>query len=45
VKRAGELTQNMYELEYKLPHTKKTYRKRLQMDDEQRKVYGIIHKT
>jgi hypothetical protein len=45
VKRAGELTQNMYELEYKLPHTKKTYRKMLQMDDEQGQLYEIIHKT
>lgn len=43
-KRAAELTHNMYEIEYTLPHSKKTERTILQMDIEQQSLYNIIHK-
>ncbi len=43
-KRAAELTDNMYEIEYILPHSKKKEITILKMDKEQRKLYEIIHK-
>jgi hypothetical protein len=43
VKRAGELTQNMYALEYLAPGAIEHSRKVLGMDDEQRRLFRIIH--
>lgn len=43
-KRAAELTHNMYELEYSLPHSKKKEKKLLKMDDEQQSLYDAIDK-
>lgn len=43
-KRATELTHNMYQIEYTLPHSKKTRKKILKMDQEQAMLYNIIHK-
>ena len=45
VKRAAELTQNMYELEYAAPNSGEIKRRVLKMDDEQQLVYEIIHKS
>lgn len=42
-KRAAELTHNMYELEYTLPDAKTREKTLLKMDDEQRKLYQVIH--
>jgi transposase len=42
--RASELARNMYELEYILPHSKQNKRQLLKMDDEQKLLYGVIHK-
>lgn len=42
-KRAAELTHNMYELNYTLPHSKREKRKALKMDSEQLALYGVIH--
>lgn len=42
--RAGELTHNMYEIEYQLPTSKKKERNLLNMDDEQILLYEVIHK-
>ncbi len=44
-KRATELSQNMYELEYMLPDSGEVRRDLLQMDTEQESVYGVIHKS
>lgn len=44
-KRAGELTHNMYELEYVLPHLKQKKRKVLKMDEEQTLLHTAVHKT
>lgn len=43
-KRAAELTQNMYELEYVLPESGEKKRQLLRMDDEQQLVYNAVHK-
>ena len=40
--RAAELTRNMYELEYLLPHSRKICKSLLKMDDEQQILYDII---
>jgi len=44
-KRAGELSQNMYELEYSLPDSGEIRRDLLKMDAEQQAVYDVIHKS
>ena len=41
-KRAAELTHNMYQLEYTLPHSKKQGKMILKMDEEQKTLYDII---
>lgn len=43
-KRAAELTHNMYELEYTLPHSKKKEQTILKMDEEQQILHDIIYK-
>lgn len=43
-KRAAELTQNMYELEYVLPESGEKKRQLLRMDDEQWLVYDAVHR-
>lgn len=43
-KRAAELTHNMYEIEYILPHSKKKEKTILKMDQEQQVLYKIIQK-
>lgn len=43
-KRAAELTQNMYQLAYTLPHSRKKQKKTLKMDEEQNVLHGIIQK-
>jgi transposase len=45
VKKAAELTQNMYQLTYTLPDSKHTKSKLLKMDDEQNELYQIIVKN
>lgn len=45
VKRAAELTQNMYELEYAAPYSGEIKKRVLKMDDQQQIVYDIIHKS
>ncbi|MFA5831578.1 MAG: hypothetical protein WC878_07160 [Candidatus Paceibacterota bacterium] len=42
-KRAAELTHTMYEMEYVLPHSKRTEKTRLKNDDEQQTLYEVIH--
>lgn len=42
-KRAGELTHNMYELVYRLPQSKETKSRILEMDGEQKLLYEVIH--
>jgi transposase len=43
-KRAAELTHTMYEMEYVLPHSKRTEKTRLKNDDEQQTLYEVIHR-
>jgi transposase len=43
-KRAAELTHNMYQLEYTLPHSRRKMKKILKMDQEQETLYNIIQK-
>ena len=43
-RRAGELTQNMYELHYTLPDSNEHKRLILEMDDEQRILYQCFHR-
>jgi len=43
-KRAGELTQTMYELEYSLPDSGERKRQLLRMDEEQQSIYNITRK-
>ena len=43
-KRAAELTHNMYELEYVLPEEGLTTKTLLKMDEEQKRLYDVIHK-
>ena len=42
-KRAAELTQNMYEVSFKLPIDPQLHRILLQMDDEQRQLYNLLY--
>jgi len=44
-KRAAELTHTMYALCYTLPQSKRSASKVLEMDDEQKELYGVIHKS
>ena len=41
--RAAELTHNMYELEYTKPHSQRNEKQLLNMDEEQRLLYKVIH--
>jgi len=43
VRRAAELTQNMYQVHYTLPDTKDEQKKTLAMDDEQKLLYEAVH--
>jgi len=45
VKKAAELTHNMYEISYTLPESKRTKAKLLKMDEEQAELYQIIYKN
>ena len=45
LKRARELTQNMYQITYTLPESKQTKSKLLSMDEEQAELYRIIYKN
>lgn len=42
-KRAGELTHTMYEVEYTLPHSRKTEKKVLRMSAEQQMLHAIVY--
>jgi transposase len=42
VKRAQELTKNMYQITYKLPKSRFTRSKILKMDDQQQKLYDLV---
>ena len=42
-KRAAELTQTMYEISFKLPTDPRVHQILLQMDDEQRQIYTLLH--
>lgn len=44
LKKAAELTHNMYQITYTLPESKHTQTKLLKMDDEQAELYQIIGK-
>lgn len=44
LKRAQEITHNMYQIRYQLPHTKKTKNQKLKMDKEQQELFDIIMK-
>lgn len=44
LKKASELTHNMYQVTYTLPESKHTKSKLLKMDDEQAELYQIIQK-
>jgi transposase len=45
VKKAAELTQNMYQITYTLPESKHTKSNLLKMDDQQALLYQIIQKN
>ncbi|VAW30499.1 hypothetical protein MNBD_BACTEROID07-1081, partial [hydrothermal vent metagenome] len=45
VKKAAELTHNMYQITYQLPDSKQTKQKLLGMDDQQRELYEIVLKN
>lgn len=45
LKRAAELTHNMYQITYTLPESKKTKSKLLNMDEEQAELYKIIQEN
>ncbi|HVX00432.1 MAG TPA: IS1634 family transposase [Candidatus Babeliaceae bacterium] len=45
IKKAAELTHNMYEITYTLPESKHTKSNLLKMDNEQAELYQIIHKN
>lgn len=45
VKKAAELTHNMYEINYTLPDSKHTKSNLLKMDEQQSKLYQIIQKN
>ena len=42
-KRAADLTQTMYEISFRLPTDPHIHRALLQMDDEQRQLYDLLH--
>jgi len=42
-KRAAELTQNMYEMTFRLPNDPKEHRKLLKMDPDQQRLYDLLH--
>lgn len=42
-KRAGELTHNMYEIQYALPDSREEHRRILTMDDEQQLLHAAVH--
>lgn len=42
-KRAAELTQTMYEMQFRLPADLQDRRVLLKMDDEQRQLYELLH--
>ena len=44
IERSAELTHNMYQINYRLPESKQTKSKLLNMDDEQAELYQIICK-
>jgi len=44
LKRAQEITHNMYQIRYQLPHTKETKNQKLKMDKEQQELFDIITK-
>ncbi len=44
-KRAAELTHTMYALHYILPQSKCSGSRMLEMDDEQKQLYAVIHKS
>lgn len=44
VKRAGELTQNMYEMKYTLPDSRRVCQKVLRMSEPQQLLYDVIHR-
>jgi transposase len=45
LKKASELTHNMYQITYTLPESKQSKSKLLKMDDQQAHLYQIIHKN
>lgn len=45
VKKAAELTQNMYQISYMLPESKQTKTRLLKMDDLQAELYAIVMKN
>jgi hypothetical protein len=45
LKKAAELTQNMYQITYELPESKHTQTKLLKMDNQQDELYQIIQKN
>ena len=45
LKKAAELTHNMYQITYTLPDSKHTKSKLLKMDEKQQELYEIIHKN
>jgi transposase len=45
LKKAAELTHNMYQITYTLPDSKHTKSKLLKMDEKQQELYNIIHKN
>jgi flavoprotein len=45
LKKAAELTQNMYQITYTLPESKHTKNLLLKMDDQQAELYRIIGKN
>jgi transposase len=44
MKRAQEITHNMYQINYQLPNTKETKNQKLKMDREQQELFDIIMK-
>jgi hypothetical protein len=45
LKKASEITHNMYQITYTLPESKHTKSKLLNMDEEQDELYQIINKN
>ena len=45
LKKAADITHNMYEITYTLPDSKKTKSKLLKMDDQQAELYQIVQKN